>query len=285
MDGVHRGIRPLLFAAATVTSACSEPLHRTATGADGGAAGISADVVLTRQRDLLDRGLVNVFVANGTSADLVLGARELTATHFAPAGRVDRTSTIPAGRSVALQVPYGEVVDCAGPTGVVAELTAERVDRDGATTIVIPIGDTSVLDDIRARACTAEALFASADVALTAGTIVDDTVRAELVVTPRGASAGHQIVLRSLGGTVLFGVSAVPAGSLPVTVGDAPVSITLEFSVNRCDPHALAETTKKYALDVRVAIDDGRAWPVAIPVDAVVPSLDAILERCRAGAP
>jgi hypothetical protein len=63
---------------------------------------------------------------------------------------------------------------------------------------------------------------------------------------------------------------------------DEPVAIPLTFVVNRCDPHALAEVTKRYGLALAVSVDGAETVDVAVDIGELVVDLEAIVEQCSA---
>ena len=270
--------------AATVPATTVPATTVPATTVPDASTEFAARVVLTRQRDLVDRGLVNVFTLNTSDDVVVITRRELVATAFASPGPATRTSRIPAGREVALQIAYGDVVDCADPAPVAATLVIEYTAGDDPTarSAEVPLSDATVLDTIRANACTARAVHEAADLTLSGPEVVGETVTVALTIDRH--DAGPSFVVRSIGGTVLFGVRVLAPGELPLDLGTDPGSVTLplEISVNRCDPHALAETTKRYAIDLRVSFDGADPRAVPLDVSALVPSMEQVLEACRA---
>jgi hypothetical protein len=103
-------------------------LGAVATGCGSGDAdestptGVSGELVLTRQRDLLDRGLINVRTTNGGDESLLLTDLQLRVDGFEIPPARERTTSLRSGRTVAIQVPYGRTVDCDGEDPVGARL-------------------------------------------------------------------------------------------------------------------------------------------------------------------
>jgi hypothetical protein len=242
--------------------------------------GLTGELVLTRQRDLLDRGLINVLTSNRTGDDIVITERALVADHFETVIAPSRRSSIRQGRDIALQVPYGSATDCTADDPVEAHLrityTTGKVELQ--RTAAIDLGGTDILDDVRAEQCAARAFDEATDVAIEDVTVDDRVVTATLVV--RRASGESSLAIEAMAGTVLVDVDAAPGASGPVAIGTAPVEVPITFVVNRCDPHALAEVTKRYGLDLQVSIDDAPARPVPVDVTELIPALDQIVERC-----
>jgi hypothetical protein len=247
---------------------------------------VTGELVLTRQRDLIDRGLVNVMVRNESTSSLSMGSIELVADYFASGPVTERAVTVRGDRNVAVQVAFGDVVDCESDRPIEAVLAFEMVlDGDSPPQRVrLDLGGGDILDSIRASQCTTQAFREAVRVTFANTEVDDETVVTDLVLEPTGAGSG--MTIEEVSGTILVGARLREgrAGDdrAGVRLDEEPVTIPLTFVVNRCDPHALAEVTKRYGLDVAVSIDDARPADVAIDVADLVDSLDSIVERCAA---
>jgi hypothetical protein len=265
-------------AAPTVTGVASVPVDGPV---DELPDGVTAELVITRQRDLIDRGLINVMTVNGSAGDVVVTGRRLVADSFETPAARPRLTTLRAGRAVALQVPYGVATDCTtdAPVDAVLRITYLTEGDPAERTADVDLAGTDILDRIRAEQCTARAFDATVDVAVGEPVVDERSVTATVTLTPTGDDTA--VSVERAGGTIMFGVASegVPA-AVDATTG--PVEIPVTFSVNRCDPHAIAEVTKRYGLEFDVAIDGRSPQPVDIDVGPVIPALDVILERCRA---
>lgn len=245
--------------------------------------GVTGELVITRQRDLIDRGLVNVMTRNDSGTSLLLSDIELVADTFDGEPAPARTISVRSGRRVAIQVPFGRVDDCDGQGPVTAELTFTSTTADDRSPRAgrVQLDGTDILDTIRAQQCVTRRFEEGARTHFDATSMVDGAVVTQLVLEPTGTSAG--LAVGAASGTVLVSVSAPDRGS--VELHDEPVSIPLTFVVNRCDPHALAEVTKRYGLDVDVSVDGAAPVAVAIDIGELVDDLDAIVEQCRVALP
>lgn len=261
----------------------TEPEITTAHG-DAGAA-LSGEFIVNRQRDLLDRGLINVRTTNSSDVDVEIGGRALDIDFFDAPPAPARTSRIRAGRTVNLQVPYGSVVDCDDPGRVTARLGADAMFRDGdATRVEIDLSGTDILDRLRAKGCAAVAFVSATTVEFTQTTTHDERVDTTLRIARRAGDEPMRI--GRVSGTVLIGVDHAADGrpTLGTDVG-AAVDVPLTFVVNRCDPHAMAEVTKRYGLDLEVTIGDSAPQPVPVDVTPLTDDLVSIVETCRARHP
>ena len=237
--------------------------------------GVSGEVVLTRQRDLLDRGLINVRTVNESGTSLLLTDIELIADFFEADASAPRTISLRHGRRVAIQVPYGVAVDCDTPGAVEAELVFTY--RVGESSTRRPARVELTGTDLRTEQCTARRFDAAVRTRFEDDRIVDGTLTTTLVVEPTGAASG--LAVTGVSGTILVRVDTDPAWE-GVRIADRPVSISLAFAVNRCDPHALAEVTKRFGLDLAVAVGGDEPVPVPVDVAALVDDLEAIVQQC-----
>jgi hypothetical protein len=268
-------------ASAPSSSAPTSTQEVTTSAAPDGVDGLTATVVLTRQRDLVGRGFVNVQTQNTSGHDLHVIGKELRISHFTSPGPNDRSSSVRDGRTINLQTAYGEAGECDDDTPVAGVFWLQyTVDDDAAVLEAeIPIDGTEVLDTIRAQRCTEAAAVDSIDFEFGDVTTDGDNMTVSLNISHR--AGGDELTVSGFKGTVLFGVEAAP-GSLPAVSNDAQPSMTvpLQFRVNRCDPHGLGETTLKYAVQAYVSVDGGDPVPVALDVDPLISSLDEILQYC-----
>jgi hypothetical protein len=101
-------------------------------------------------------------------------------------------------------------------------------------------------------------------------------------VVEHRAGAGS-IGIEGFRGTILFAAEPADVPFVAVELGPSQpaAAIPLRFSVNRCDPHALAEVTKRYGVQLTVSLDGAEPQPVEVDVGPLVDGLDVILERCR----
>lgn len=258
-------------------------------GADRGTgdrapAGVTATVELGYPRDLFERGRVNVVVSNDSDGDLVILDRELDIDGFASAGAQQRRSTVPGGARVALQTPFGEPT-CADQRPITASMriTYHTGTDPAPRTAAIAIRGTEVLEGIRARVCTAQHVRDTLDIQIAGVTVDEERVEATAVLTRATGSSTYEI--SRIVGTVLIGAEvrdAVGAGPWVLPQGVGSLVLPLEFSVNRCDAHAVAETTRRFGLDLRMSVDGAPEQPVPVPLGDLTAALETILARCQA---
>lgn len=270
-------IAALAFLVACGSDAPSDPAVARST-----LPGVTGELILTRQRDLLDRGLINALVDNGSTSSLLLDDIRLDADTFDTEPAADRPISVRSGRRVAIQVPYGEVVDCDVDAPVAARLTFMFTSDDGATRRegVVELDGTELLDAVRAEQCIERRLAATTVTSFSDPRVVDGRVATDLVIEPTGDTSGLSIT--DVAGTILV-AARTPETWHGVDL-DGPVTIPLEFVVNRCDPHALAEVTKRFGLDIAVTVDGAEPVDVGVDVGPLVESLEAIVEQCRSSS-
>lgn len=243
--------------------------------------GVTGELVITRQRDLLDRGLINVMSRNESAVSLLLSNVELVADTFDGEPAATRTINVGAGRRVAIQVPYGAVDDCDATRPVGAELifTYASDDDPSLRSGRLQLGGTDILDAIRAEQCATRRFQEGARTRFDGTSIVDGTVVTQLVVEP--ISDAIDLAVSAVAGTILVGVHA-PSDWDGLELQGEPVVIPLTFVVNRCDPHALAEVTKRFGLVLDVSVDGAAPVQVSIDIGDVSDDLDVIVEQCQA---
>jgi hypothetical protein len=214
---------------------------------------------------------------------MLLSDIELLADFFVGEQAAQRTISVRSGRRVAIQVPYGMTVDCAAERPVRAELTfTYTTDEDPRPSAArIDLGGTDILDTIRAEQCITRRFDEQVRTWFENTEIVDGTVVTQLVIEPTGTTA--DLTVTAVSGTVLVGVR--PGGAWTGTRLDGgEVTIPLTFVVNRCDPHALAEVTKRFGLALAVSVEGAEPVAVAVDVSELVEDLEAIVAQCVAAS-
>ena len=236
-------------------------------------------------RDLLDRGRVNVKISRDDSTDFVILDKRLVADHFTPAPVEERRTILPPdNRVVALQTLFGEVADCASTEPLTATLEVRFTYGDDTTpkTTSIPFTDVSVLEEILDRECTVRRVLEDNEVELRNPVVDDETMSVELAVVRRTGES--RLGFDSIKGTVLFGVETLFEPGSPERIlepDETSQVIPLDIDVNRCDSHAVAETTRKFGIDLYVSVDGSESQLVEVPIDTVVDDLETMLERCK----
>jgi hypothetical protein len=236
-------------------------------------------------RDLLDRGRVNVRISRDGDTPFLVSQKQLVADHFEPAAPEARRSELPPnGQVVALQTEFGEVVDCDSTSPVQAEMSLVFTYGDDPTVkrTSVPFTDATVLDQIRTRECTVRRIVDENDIELRDPQVDGETMRVDLVVDRREGDS--RLGFDSIKGTVIFGASTVfePGDRERILDPDEDsATIPLELVVNRCDSHAVAETTRKFGIDLYVSVDGAESQRVDVPIDSIVRDLESMLDTCK----
>jgi hypothetical protein len=240
--------------------------------------GVTGELVLTRQRDLLDRGLINARVHNVSAKSLLLSDIRLDADMFDTTPAADRPISVRSGRRVAIQVPYGEVDDCETGVAVTARLEFTYTSDDDPTPRegAVALRGTDLLDSLRAEACVGRRMAESTAITFHEPAVVDGRLETELVIEPEGDVG--DLSIQGVAGTVL--VAARASDTWSGVDLDGPATIPLTFVVNRCDPHALAEVTKRFGLDLLVTVDGGEHVEVDVDVEPLTELLESIVQQC-----
>jgi hypothetical protein len=167
--------------------------------------GFTGQLVITRQRDLIDRGLINVLTMNGTADDVYITDRALVADFFENSAAPVRRSWVPPGRSVALQVPYGTTIDCTTNEPVRAHLriTYTLGDDEREQTADIALEGADILDAIRAEQCAQRTFDAATRLGFEDVAVVDQVLVATLTIAR--TSGESSFVIEGANGTILIG--------------------------------------------------------------------------------
>ena len=220
---------------------------------------------------------------NDSGTSLLVADLELVVDHFDGEPAASRTISVRDGRQVAIQVPYGVADECDSDNPVGAALTfTYTTDIDPEPKhAAIELDGTDLLDEIRTEQCTTRTFDDAVTARFVNTAIVGGAVVTDLVLEPTGTAAG--LVVTGASGTILMGVR-VGEQWAGASIDDAPVVIPLRFVVNRCDPHALAEVTKRYGLDVAVSADGAEPVTVAVDVADLVADFETVVEQCTISA-
>ena len=224
-------------------------------------AGVTVELVQLRA-DVAPRQ-AQVHVTNGSDETLTIGQVRVDDPRFeGPAMRVvaDRTSIVPAGRSVDVRVQLPSV-DCSAPDDAEPEVVLELVGDDGAASVTAsatdPLGFVAPLHE---RECRGERLTDAAGLEFTGfeESAPGEAAVLELTVTPTGEA---EATIAGVQATNLldFGQASVD-GAYPLDLSIAatdtePVVVEIPLVPFRCDPHAVQEDKRGTIFDVRVVVD------------------------------
>ena len=209
---------------------------------------------------------------------VVVTSVELAADGFTPPPVRDRTTTLPAGRPLDLELTL-TAPDCtAVPTSVAARV---RV-ADRAEPLVVPLEDDGLLRRLHEGECADEALLEQVRIEVTSlEERGDGALRGTVRLTRRAGTDAVRVA--GVGPNTVYAVT--PAGELPTLTGDGSVDLLLDLVPARCDVHALGESYRTSLIDLRVAVGDANPRVfVFAPAEPVRRRIERFaVDTCRAG--
>jgi len=254
-------------ALATASAGCSPVAPAPADTAGALPEGIEVGLFQLRS-DVAERG-AQVRVTNGSDEDLTVTRLTFQDDWFAGEAVRDRTSTIPAGRTVDLRfaLPESACEDEPDAADRTTEVTLEFSvgDASGTSTVAVsdPLGFTTLIHE---KECLRHDLAQVAALEWTGFTKSTPPLPAELrlSITPAGGSGGAELVEVQTTNLLQFTdqPTAFPLG-LSVSGADAASEMSVPLLPLRCDPHAVMEDKRGTVFDVGVEID-GAAGVVEI---------------------
>ncbi|MGY1686877.1 hypothetical protein ACI8AK_14925 [Geodermatophilus sp. SYSU D00867] len=224
--------------------------------------GIEAEAVELRT-DAAVGGQVQVRVTDTGTEPFTVTAVAIDSPGFAPLPDRALTAAYAPGRTIDLPTPYGEVVCDRAAEPAAARLTVVR--PDGRTeTLRVPLA-AETLGRIHEERCAVRAVLAVAGVAVTGLSSDGDAVTGSLVLT-RSGDDDRPVTVTRLEGNVLYDVAA---DDLPRTLGagDPTLEVPVEFTMARCDPHALAEVKQPHLFLLGLQVGDDDEVPADLPLD------------------
>ncbi|WP_146220410.1 hypothetical protein [Geodermatophilus normandii] len=240
--------------------------------------GIEAEAVQLRTDEAIG-GQVQVRVTATGTEPFTVTSVAVDSPGFAPLPDRAVTAAFASGRTIDLPAPYGDAVCDRAAEPATARLTVVR--PDGRTEALrVPLA-AEVLGRIHEERCAVRAVLAVADVTVGDLSADGDAVTGTLTLT-RAGDDDRPVTVTRLQGNVLYDVVA---DGLPRTLeaGESTLEVGLEFTMTRCDPHALAETKQPhlFLLGLQVAADD--EVPADLPLDqAQRDELAALVDRACA---
>ncbi|MGY1590481.1 hypothetical protein ACI79D_00740 [Geodermatophilus sp. SYSU D00708] len=224
--------------------------------------GIAAEVVRLRT-DVAVGGRVQVRVTDTGPEPFTVTAVALDSPGFAPLPPTALTAEFAPGRVIDLPTPYGTPDCSAAPAPAAARLTVARA-GGAAEEVRVPLAGDD-LDVVHREECAVAAVRAVVDVALTgvAGEAGEATGR---VVLTRHGDDDRAVTVTDVRGSVLFDVR-LDGLPLELAAGRHEASAAVTFTPATCEPHVLAETKQPFLFPLQVAVGEGAAVPVPLPVD------------------
>jgi hypothetical protein len=263
--------------ASPATSSSPSPSTPAPAPAVPAVPGIEAEAVELRTDEAIG-GQVQVRVTDTGAEPFTVTSVAIDSPGFAPQPDRAVTAAFASGRTIDLPTPYGDALCDRAAEPAAARLTVVR--PDGRTEALrVPLA-AEVLGRIHEERCAVRAVLAVADVTVDGMSPDGDAVTGTLTLA-RAGDDDRPVTVTRLGGNVLYDATA----DLPRTLGagESTLEVGLEFTMARCDAHALAEVKQPhlFLLGLQVADDDEVA--ADLPLDeAQRDELAALIDRaCR----
>jgi hypothetical protein len=241
--------------------------------------GIEAEAVQLRTDEAIG-GQVQVRVTDTGTEPFTVTSVAIDSPGFAPLPDRAVSAAFAPGRTIDLPAPYGEAVCDRAAEPAVARLTVVRPDGR-AEALRVPLA-AEVLGRIHGEGCAVRAVLAVADVTVGALAADGDAVTGTLTLT-RAGDDDRPVTVTRLQGNVLY--HAVATTDLPRTLeaGESTLEVGLEFTMARCDAHALAEAKQPHLFLLGLQVGDDDEVPADLPLDqAQRDELAALVDRACA---
>lgn len=247
---ICRSYGPLAALIAVGLAACAPQAP-----ADTLPAGVEVGLFQLRS-DVAERG-AQVRVENGSDGDLVVTSVTFDDDWFSGTTVRDRTSTIPAGRTVDLRIALPASA-CDDEPDAEARTSRVTLELEGGATATVevadPLGFTTLIHE---KECLRHDLAKVATLEWSSFTPSAAPMPAalELTITPAGGSGGAEVVEVQTTNLLTFpdDATAHPL-ALAVTGTDAATAVTVPIVPLRCDAHAVMEDKRGTVFNVAVRI-------------------------------
>ncbi len=248
---------PVCAAAALLLLAgCSAAPAGAPSGDTSLPAGVEVELFQLRS-DVAERG-AQVRVVNGSDTDLVVERVVFQDDWFAGESVRDRTSTIPAGRTIDLRIALPESACEDEPDAAARSSRVTFELADGATAAVDvddPLGFTTLIHEME---CLRHDLADVATLQWDSFTPSASPQPAELqlAITPAGGDGTAELV--ELQTTNLLDFAGQPGGfslARPIAGTDAAATVAVPIVPLRCDAHAVMEDKRGTVFNIEVEVD------------------------------
>ncbi|MBG6053971.1 hypothetical protein IWX81_000361 [Salinibacterium sp. CAN_S4] len=230
--------------------------------------------VYQNRTDVAARKLEVSFL-NDTGSVLTVTRLQLTAGQFiGTAVWPKESTTIPAGVTISLPVPLPDPDCTAEPTEAEVEFDYRLADGRAGTAVATPVDTLQRLPGIRQEDCLAVSVASIVTVTMDAAprvSVIAGRTIAEIDLTLVPTGATGSVTFESASSTTLLtpvspdGTDAIPAPiSRTIAGADEPATVTLLYSPNRCDAHAIAEDKRGTIVPVAVSTTDGFSGPLYV---------------------
>ncbi len=259
-SGAARGRRQRFLWSFAATAAMTAALTGCAAAAPEPATlppGVAVELFQLRS-DVAERS-AQIRVVNDSDVDVVVEGLRFDDDWFEGEAVRDRTSTIPAGRTVDLRFTLPESACDDEPDA--AERTSRVIfELEGGEAVTVPVTDTLGFTTLlHEKECLRHDLAQVATLAWTAFTPSESPVAAilELTVRPIGGEDSAELVEVQTTNLLQFDTAPTPFPlAQEVTGADAATTVTVPILPLRCDPHAVMEDKRGTVFNVAVEVGD-----------------------------
>jgi hypothetical protein len=208
----------------------------------------------------------------------VVTSVELHVDGFSPPPARERTTTLPAGRPLDLELTLTSP-DC---TRTPAEVTARVVLAGRTDPLLVPLDDGGLLGRLHEAECADAALLEQVRIEVVS---LAEERRGVLRATVRFTRLAGRDAVRVTGVGPNTVYTITPAGDLPTLAGGGSADLVLDLLPARCDVHALGESYRTSLVDLRIALGDAEPRPfVLAPAEPVRRRIESFaVETCLAG--
>ncbi|WP_093579117.1 hypothetical protein [Geodermatophilus amargosae] len=239
--------------------------------------GIEAEAVELRTDEAIG-GQVQVRITDTGTEAFTVTSVAIDSPGFAPLPDRAVTAAFAPGRTIDLPTPYGDALCDRAAEPAAARLTVVR--PDGRTEALrVPLA-AEVLGRIHEERCAVRAVLAVADVTVDGLSPDGDAVTGTLTLA-RAGDDDRPVTVTRLEGNVIYDATA----DLPRTLGagESTLEVGLEFTMARCDAHALAEVKQPHLFLLGLQVADDHEVAADLPLDeAQRDELAALIDRaCR----
>jgi hypothetical protein len=228
---------------------------------------------------------LSIATTNLRSEPIEVTSIALRADHFEPLAAEAKTTTIPAGARVDVQVDFGELVDCEPVSPLTAHVAMDIGLGAGAPDPFLIEIDPAPLDEIRDRECAQRRVDENVTVAFSDDRTVAGSTMATSIEIDRNRGT-EPVRIDSVKGSVIIAMRP-DLDTDPLAILDADsrhASIPLELFVTRCEPHAVSQSTLTFVLNAFITVGDAPdPHKFALPIDPQLRAeLQGMIDHCSA---
>lgn len=279
--------RPTDSTRSTATAELADTTDSTGTTDTTGTATQPSDIEFFADypRYLWHTRRLSIATTNQRSEPIEVTSIALRADHFEPLAAEAKTTTVPAGARVDVQVDFGELIDCEPVSALTAHVAMDIGLGSGAPVPFLIEIDPAPLDEIRDRECARRRVDENVTVGFSDDRAVAGSTMATSIEIDRNRGI-EPVRIDSVQGSVIIALRP-GQDTDPLAVLDADsrhASIPLELIVTRCEPHAVSQSTLTFVLNAFITVGDAsEPHKFALPIDPQLrDELQGMIDHCSA---